>query len=188
MIGLPTSLDFMEKRSFITTTLYHREKHENLTQDIVHHCGLSSAVILTPGRGPTVWAMHKNDVKLLVFYTNTAHLQLLQEYIVQQMCTESEKETCPYYFPRSKAIEDHGLLADELQGEEPGQEEGNGEADVEGEAGGEGDGEGEEEEHEEEEEEEEHEGDAVVEPEEPKPTLKRPAAAAQKPAKKPKAA
>ena len=84
--------------------LYHREKHEKLTQDIVHHCGLSSAVILTPGRGPTVWAMNKNDVELLVFYTNTAHLQLLQEYIVQQMCTESEKETCPYYFPRSKAI------------------------------------------------------------------------------------
>ena len=145
-------------------------------------------MIVTPGRGPTVWAMHKTDIKLLVFYTNTAHFELLTEYIVQRMCRESEKETCPYYYPRSKAIEDHGLPVDELQGEEPGQGEGGAGATVEGEGGGEG--EGEEEEHEEDEEQEadEVDEDPVEEPEvdtePPKPTLKRPAAAGAKPAKK----
>ena len=75
--------------------LYPREKHETVTQEIVHHCGLSSAVVATPGRGPTVWAMHKNDVKLLIFYTNTAHSELLTEFTLERMCKESEKETCP---------------------------------------------------------------------------------------------
>ena len=176
------------------TVLYHREKHENVTQEIAHHFGLTSAVIVTPGRGPTVWAMHKNDVKMLIFYTNKAHFDLLTEFILERMCNESEKESCPYYFPRSKAIEDHGLPGDELQGEEPT----NNGPDHEGEDGeceGECEGEGEEEEEEEDDEEEEEDdaGDAVVEPDvdtssQPTPSMKRPAAAGNKPTKKAKAA
>jgi hypothetical protein len=95
--------------------LYMREKHENVVQDIAHHLALTSAVLVSPGRGPTVWGMHKNDVTLLVLVTNKSHQELLTEFIMERMIEESKKETCVYYLPRSKIIDDQGLAHDELQ-------------------------------------------------------------------------
>jgi hypothetical protein len=158
--------------------LYPREKCAKLVEDIGHHFAVTVAAVLTPGRFEAVLGMHKLGAKVIAFYKNTAHKELITTNFLKYMFEASQQEDCPFFLSRAMIIEKKGLEPDPATAE-PAKAENDdpkGESDNDEEAG-ESEEPDEEDEEEEEDEDEEGEGEELEGEEEGK---------VEPPAKKPK--
>jgi hypothetical protein len=162
--------------------LYPREKCAKLVEDIGHHFAVTVAAVLTPGRFEAVLGMHKLGAKVIAFYKNAPHKDLITANFLKYMYEASQQEDCPFFLSRAMIIEKKGLEPDPAIAEpEPTpkaeNDDANGEDDNDEEAGDSEEPEEEQEEGEEEEELDEEEEDAKDEPPAKKPRVnKKPAA------------
>ena len=57
--------------------LYPREKNAKLVEDIGHHFAVTGAAVVSPGRFEAVLGMHKLGAKVIAFYKDAAHKDLI---------------------------------------------------------------------------------------------------------------
>jgi len=94
------------------TVLYPREKEAILVEDIGHHYALTTAAVVSSGRGEAVVGMHKLGAKVIAFHTGEVHKRIITDYFKQYMMKASQEEDCPYYLSRASIIELLGLDPD----------------------------------------------------------------------------
>jgi len=94
--------------------IFEHEKSDLVMQEIYHHWGVASAIILSGGTGTCLKAALSLGVKTLTLARNEAHKNFLVERVLDFMVHESHSNPkCPYYISRSKLLENLGLSDDE---------------------------------------------------------------------------
>ena len=97
---------------------FHFEKPILLYEELFHHFGLSTLVLLSGGTGNPQIAALRLGIKSITLARNQAHIDLLKSRLLEYLVQLSEKQTLedlpghppnPFYVSRASLIEDLGL-------------------------------------------------------------------------------
>ncbi len=99
--------------------LNHHGKNVKLSRELWHHRGFASLTLASPGDGTAIWAGFLAGLKILVFYRNDAHKELLESDLHQNIVGEASSNAEFFgYLSRAWIIERLGLEPDAVTPEE----------------------------------------------------------------------